>query len=157
MATGNIKVDSVRAQKYVISGLGATATLGQKNSGALVLLDKADGITITLPASAKVGTYFDFMVTVTSTSVGYKIITGLATELLVGAILSCDTDSSDAVAIWKSLVATANISITLGGADTTKGGVKGDRVRFVKLNATTWNVEGTTLGTGTVATPFATS
>jgi len=85
------------------------------------------------------------MVSVTNTSVGNKIITGSASELLVGMILNCDTDSSDAVAIWKSLVGASNISVTLGGSDTTKGGLKGDWVRFTCLNATTWNVEGNTM------------
>lgn len=141
----------------VISGLGATRTLNEGESGSTVLLDKADGITVTLPAGCRAGTFFEFNVTVSSTSVGYKVITGAGTELLTGAIVNCDTDTSDAVAIWKALVGSSYISFTLGGSDTTKGGLKGDRVRVVKLNSTTWSVEGVTLGTGTVATPFATS
>lgn len=143
--------------RKIISGLGATLTLKESDSGAIVVLDRAAGGTYTLPANCKNGTFFEFMVSVTNTSVGNKIITGAATELMVGTIYNVDTDTSDAVAAWKSLVGTANISITLGGSDTTKGGLKGDRVRLTKINSTTWNVEGMTLGTGTVATPFATS
>lgn len=155
MNTGNLKLDSVRARRYIISGLGATATLNEKDSGALVLLDRAAGITITLPAGAKNGIWFEFAVSVTVTSNSYKVITGAATELLVGSILNCDTDSSDAVAIWKALVGSSYISVNFDGS--TKGGLKGDRFRLTKLNSTTWQVEGVTNGTGTVATPFATS
>lgn len=144
-------------RRPIIDGLGATLQLTAQQSGSIVCLDRAAGGTITLPAGAPNGTFFEFIVTVTNTSVGNKIITGAATELMVGYILNCDTDSSDAVAIWKSLVGTSNISFTLGGSDTTKGGIIGDRVVVTKVTSTKWEVVGNTGGTGTVATPFATS
>ncbi len=142
--------------RNVISGLGATRTLNKNESGSLIILDRAAGTTLTLPTAAP-GLEFEFKVSVTSTSGGYKVITSVNTEVLVGQIINCDTDSSDALATWKSLVATGNLSVTLGGSDTTKGGIKGDTVKFTCLNSTTWQVDGRTLGTGTVATPFATS
>lgn len=148
--------DFVSGKRPVISGVGATRTLNEAESGSIVLLDKVDGQTITLPTGGCApGTYFDFYVSATTTSSAAKVITGVATELIVGQIVNCDTDSSDAVAIWKSLVETANISVNLNG--TTKGGIKGDSFRLTKLNATTWNISGNTNGTGVVATPFATS
>lgn len=153
----NPTFNSVQTGKNLISGLGSTLTLKEEQSGSTIVLDRAAGCTVTLPANCKDGTYFEFIVSVTSTSGGYKVITGTATELMVGSILNCDTDTSDAVAIWKSLVGTANISFTLGGADTTKGGIKGDRVEVTKVNSTTWQVHGVTNATGSVATPFATS
>ena len=142
-------------RRSVISGLGATRTLNPSETGSLVMLDKADGIVITLPTTPKFGTFYDFAVSVTLTSNAYKIITGSAGELLVGSILNCDTDSSDAVAIWKALVGSSYVSVNFDGS--TKGGIKGDRIRLTCLNATTWLVEGVTNGTGTVATPLATS
>lgn len=157
---GNLRTKDAKFQpnfRQIISGLGATLTLKEDQSGALVTLDRAAGGTYTLPANCAPGTWFEFWVTTTSTSVGNKIITGAAAELIVGMILNCDTDSSDAVAIWKSLVGTSNISLTLGGSDTTKGGLKGDRIVLTKLNTTTWGLTGFTLATGTVATPLATS
>lgn len=141
----------------VISGLGATRTLNANETGSLILLDKADGITITLPTAPAPGTFFDFVVSVSSTSVGYKVITGAGTELLVGSIVNCDTDTTDTVAIWKSLVGSSYISVNLGGSDTTKGGLKGDHFTVKCLNSTTWLVTGITNATGSVATPFATS
>ncbi len=144
-------------KRPVVANSGATVALTASQSGSAVLFDRAAGIVYTLPANAP-GIYFDFYVTVTVTSNTYKVITATGTELLVGQIVNCDTDTSDAVAIWKSLVATSNISVQLGTAGgNTTGGIKGDWVRFTCLNGTTWNVEGMTLGTGVVATPFATS
>lgn len=151
------KFKIMKPQRNVISGLGATKTLAENQSGSLVLFDKIDGIVITLPKYrlAAIGIWFEFMVSATCTSGSYKVITGAGTELLAGSILNCDTDSSDAVAIWKSLVGTSNISVNLNGS--TKGGIIGDRFRMTLVNSTTWIVEGVTNGTGVVATPFATS
>lgn len=140
--------------RNVISGLGATRTLNANETDSLIILDRAAGIVVTLPTAAP-GLEFEFMVSVTNTTPSYKIITSVGTELLVGQILGCDTDTSDAVAIWKSLVATSNIAVTMNG--TTTGGIKGDKIKFTCLNATTWVVDGYVNSNGTVATPFATS
>lgn len=145
----------LKSQRNIISGLGTTRTLKASESGSLIVLDTAAGTTITLPAGCKNGTWFEFMVGVTVTSNADKVITGAATELLVGSIINCDTDTSDTVAIWKALVASSYISVNLDGS--TKGGIKGDRFKLTKINSTSWVVEGVTNGTGTVATPFATS
>jgi hypothetical protein len=145
----------VSAKKRVISPNAATRQLNENESGSAVLFDRAAGTVYTLPAACLPGTFFDFYVSVTCTSNAHKIITGAGTELMVGQILNCDTDTSDAVAIWKSLVATSNIAVSMNG--TTKGGVKGDVIRVTKLDATTWGVHGQINGNGTVATPFATS
>lgn len=138
----------------IVSGSGATVTLTKDQSGSAVLFDRAAGIVFTLPANTP-GMVFDFFVTVTITSGAAKVITAAGTELLVGVINNTDTDSSDAIANWKSLVAAGNIAVSMNG--TTTGGIKGDWIRFTCLNSTTWNVVGFTTGTSTVATPFATS
>jgi hypothetical protein len=138
----------------IITGSGATVTLTKNQSGSAVLFDRAAGIVFTLPANTP-GMVFDFFVTVTITGGAAKVITAVGTELLVGTIINTDTDSSDAVASWKSLVAASNIAVSMNG--TTTGGIKGDWFRFTCLNTTTWNVSGFTLGTSTVATPFASS
>lgn len=146
---------SLAFTKPVISGLGATRTLNPDESGSLILLDRAAGTTITLPTAPVPGTFFEFIVATTVTSSSDKIITGAGTELMVGSIVNCDTDSADAVAIWKALVASSYISVNLDGS--TKGGIKGDRILITCLNSTTWQVTGVTNGTSNVATPFATS
>lgn len=151
----DIVVDKIRAKRNIISGSGATASLSESDSGSMVLFDRAAGIVFTLPAACAVGTWYEFAVTTTVTSNAAKVITGAGTELLVGNLLNCDTDSSDAVAIWNALVGDSYIAISMNGSTT--GGIKGDIFRLTKLNSTTWVVEGTTSSTGVTATPFATS
>ena len=82
----NPKVDSIRAKRYIISGLGSTLTLDQSDSGAVVVLDRAAGTTVTLPALCPNGTTFEFLVGTTVTSGADKVITGAATELLTGML-----------------------------------------------------------------------
>jgi len=149
------KFQTVNTKRQIISEGTATRTLKEDESGALCLFDLAAGVVYTLPAACTPGTYFDFAVSVTVTSNAAKFITGAATELLVGDIVNCDTDTSDGVAIWKALVGSSYIAVSMDGS--TKGGIKGDIIRVVKLNATTWQVSGFTNATGSVATPFATS
>ena len=151
----NLVIDTIQAKRNVISGLGATRTLNENESGSVILLDKVDGITVTLPASATPGTWFDFVVSETLTSSAYKIITAVGTELLVGQILGCDTDTSNATLVWPALVGSSYIAV--GMNKTTTGGIKGDSFRFTKLNSTTWSVIGNTNNNGTVATPFSAS
>lgn len=147
--------DTIAFKKKVISGLGATQTLKADDSGATILLDKADGIVVTLPAAAPVGTNYEFIVSVTLTSNVYKIITAVGTELLVGQILGCDTDTANATIVWPGLVGSSYIAVSMN--KTTTGGIKGDSFRFTKLNSTTWLCNGNTNNNGAVATPYSAS
>lgn len=149
----DLVLDKVRAKKNVISGSGATRTLNELESGSLCLFDRAAGIVYTLPV-AKPGAFFDFMVTTTITSNAAKVITGAGTELLIGGYTNVDTDTSNAVAVFNGNGST-HVSVSMNG--TTTGAVAGTRLRFTCLSATRWEVEGMVLGTGVVATAFATS
>ena len=145
--------DVLEARKGIISGQGATRSLNVNESGATCLFDRAAGIVYTLPVAVP-GTYFDFMVTTTVTSNAAKIITGAATELLIGSLVNVDTDTSNAVAAWTGNGST-HIAVSMNG--TTTGAVAGTKLRFTCLSTTRWLVEGVIQGTETVATPFATS
>ncbi len=148
--------ETVNTKKPVISGLGATRTLSVDESGATVLFNRAAGIVVTLPL-AKVGTYYDFVVTTSVTSNSYKVITGAATEFLIGGYTNVDTDTSNAVAVFTGNGST-HIAVTQAAASTNStGGLAGSRLRFTCLSTTRWSVEGIVLGAGSPATAFATS
>lgn len=148
--------ETVNTGKKVISNLGATATLSADDSGSTVLFNRAAGIVVTLPL-AKVGTYYDFVVTTSVTSNSYKVITGAATEFLVGGYTNVDTDTSNAVAVFTGNGST-HIAVTQAAASSNStGGLIGSRLRFTCVSLTQWEVEGLVLGAGTVATAFATS
>jgi len=138
----------------VISGQGATRTLNANESGSLCLFDRAAGIVYTLPTAPIPGTYYDFSVVTTITSNAAKVITGAGTELLIGSLVNVDTDTSNAVAAWTGNGST-HVSVSMNG--TTTGAIAGTKLRFTCLSSTKWMVEGVLQGSGTVATPFATS
>jgi hypothetical protein len=145
--------DTVNSKVPVVSGLGATATLSVDQSGSTVLLDRAAGIVVTLPLAVP-GLVYDFAVTTSVTSNAYKVITGAGTELLIGTLASNDTDTSNAMAGFDGNGST-HVAVSMNG--TTTGGLLGTKFRFTCLSTTRWIVEGVNRGSGTVATPFATS
>lgn len=146
-------LEELRNTRKVISGQGATRTLSVDESGSTVLFDRAAGIVYTLPL-AKPGVFFDFVITTTITSNSAKVITGAATEFLIGGYTNVDTDTSNAVAAFTGNGST-HIAVTQNG--TTTGGILGTKLRFTCLSSTRWFVEGVVQGSGVVATAFATS
>jgi len=131
----------------------SNTTLTKEQSGALVLLGVASGATLTLPAPQE-GMYFDVGVTVTRTSNSYKIITDAATTFLVGAVMAGDATIATSGDVFEA-DGTTIVAVTMDGD--TKGGFIGTTLRFVCISSTKWYVNGLVIGTGTMATPFATS
>jgi len=98
------------------------------------------------------GVMYTIWVPTTISTSSLKIGTD-GTDRYVGAILSIDTDTTDAA---RGFVAGASDDfINFNG--TTTGGVAGTFVQIYAITALKYMVTGTVLGTGTVATPFATS
>lgn len=128
----------------------ATAAPTAAQSGTIFTLGRAAGITVTLPAPV-VGLTYTFIVTTSVTSTNYKVITDAGTTLLQGAITGATTTAS----VFESVIATANIAVTMNGSTT--GGLVGTQLTFICLSATLWQVIGTNFGSGSPATPFATS
>jgi hypothetical protein len=140
--------------RQVISEGVATRQLLASESGALCVFALATGVVYTLPTPVK-GMQFEFLATVSVTSNSYKVITKTpASEFLLGGVGAMsytvaeggDTFSADGTTI---------VAITEDGA--TKGGLIGDHFRVTALSSTQWLIEGTIVGAGTLATPFATS
>jgi len=75
------------------------------------------------------------------------------TDKFVGTILGVDTDSSNALVAYTA--GASDDFINFNG--TTTGGVAGSWVQIVAIAANKYMVNGIALGSGTVATPFATS
>lgn len=140
--------------KVVVSPTGAaTRTLSVDESNSTILLDRAAGVVVTLPLAVP-GLVYDFVATTSVTSNAYKVVTGAATEFLIGGYTNVDTDTSNAVAAFTGNGST-HVSVSMNG--TTTGGLVGTKLRFTCLSTTRWMVEGIVQGSGTVATAFATS
>lgn len=141
--------ETINTKVPLISTLGATRTLSIDETGATINLDRAAGIVITLPIAVP-GLIYDFETTVSVTTNNYKVITGAATEFLVGSYVS----QAAALASFAGN-GTTHIAFTMNG--TTTGGLIGTKLRFKCLSATRWSVEGINQGSGTGVTSYAVS
>lgn len=125
------------------------APLASQHTGAALILNRAAGITVTLPAATGSGARFNFIVgtTVTSNSnvirvTGNDIMTG-------GAWLS--QDAADTVVMFE----TAADSDTITANGSTKGGIKGESIELIDIDADTWWVRVMGAATGSETTPFS--
>lgn len=135
--------------RQVILPAAATRTLTAAESGALVMLDTATQ-TITLPAPVA-GMFFEFYCSTTSTA--QKVITDSASTFLLGTIFAYTV----ATASGAGFAANGSTIRAIATNGTTTGGIVGDCYRVTAINTTQWVISGTTTGSGTIVTPFATS
>lgn len=139
--------------REVINNVGATRTLLPAESNALCLFDRAAGVVYTLPAPV-VGRTFEFSCTVAVTSNSYKVITNSASVFLIGSITAGSLTVADSGDVFQAN-GTTHVAITMGGSTT--GGLVGGSFKVTCISATQWLIEGSTVGSGTLADPFATS
>ena len=76
-------------------------------------------------------------------------------DFFIGTLIGVDTDSSDAIAAYHAFASDTFDFINLNGGTT--GGVAGTWIQIVAVAANSYMVCGTVNGSGSVATPFATS
>lgn len=136
----------------VIGDAAATRTLTKKESGATCLMDSASGVIYTLPAPT-IGMEFEFITTVAVTSNSHKIVTNSSSVFLLGAV-SIQTIATVTPAGF-AFNGSTHVACTSNG--TTTGGLVGSRIKVRALSATQWFIEGLLIGSGTIATPAATS
>ena len=98
------------------------------------------------------GVVYTIWVPTTIATSSLKIGTN-GTDKFVGTILGVDTDSSNALVAYTA--GASDDFINFNGSTT--GGVAGSWVQIVAIAANKYMVNGIALGSGTVATPFATS
>ncbi len=138
--------------REIIGDAVATRTLTAKESGALCLFDRAAGVVYTLPTPV-IGMTFEFYASVTVTSNSYKVITSAATEFILGQVQMQIAASATTLAAAGN--GSTHVAITSNGSTT--GGVIGGRFRLTAISSTQWLVDGYVCGSGSLATPFATS
>ena len=77
----------------------------------------------------------------------------MATEFLLGEVFAYTT----ATASGAGFAANGTTIRALSSNGTTTGGLIGDDYTVTAISATVWFISGVTVGSGTLATPFATS
>jgi hypothetical protein len=135
----------------LVSATGATlAVTAASHDGKIVVLNRAAGVTATLPAATGSGAVYRFSVGTTVTSNSDKIQVANATDVMAGALTV--TDQADGSTATFGTVA-ASDTITLNGGTT--GGLIGGLITIVDIASGKFSVVGTTVGNGTEATPFS--
>jgi hypothetical protein len=117
------------------------------HGGTTVVISKADGFIVTLPAATGSGVEFDVLVGTAVTSSTGVIKVANASDTMTGT-LAVSTDIGGTVAP----TAADSDTITMNGGTT--GGLKGSRVFLKDVGANLWAVSGGLVSTGTEATPF---
>lgn len=144
---------AIGLHRQIIGDAVATRQLLAKESGALCLFDRAAGVVYTLPTPV-IGMQFEFQTTVTATSNAHKVITKtIASEFILGLVDILIAASATTLAA--AFNGTTHVAISMNG--TTTGGVIGDRFRLTAISSTQWVIDGVVSGSGSIATPAATS
>lgn len=155
--TGGAAIDTLTLTNAIVAPAAArpvytgVKVLTAADNGALCVWNAAAGHLYTLPAAAT-GLWFDFVVGITITSVGAKVITASGDFLLGGFIQSTDSTYTSAYH-----AANGTDIVSWNGNGTTTGGLAGDWFRVVAISASQWQIWGMGRATGSEASPFATS
>ena len=139
-----------------ISGSGSVVTLSSDTSltsgshaGRVMLLDKADGLTVTLPAASGSGNIYKFFVKETITSNNYVIQLSGSDTMSGVAVVANDGGAS------ASIFETASDSSTITLDGSTKGGILGGMVELQDLYSGKYLVKIHQSATDAEATPFS--
>lgn len=129
----------------------ATATVTpEAHAGRTVLLDRAAGQALTLPAATGTGNIYRFFVLTTITTNATTIKVADATDVMAGmAIVANDTDAS------ASIFETASDTDTISFNGGTTGGIRGAVVELHDVANNLWSVLVRSAATNVEATPFS--
>lgn len=133
----------------------ATYSVVAADSGKLFILNKADGIAITLPAATGSGLYWQFVVGTTLTSNTITISVANANDTMAGV---ATMGSSGGTSLSTGTASTGAVSgqtdrITFNG--TTQAGIKGTYVEVRDIGANQFWVTVHGVASGVAVTPFS--
>tara|TARA_Y100000034_G_C6651445_1_gene285156 strand:+ start:112 stop:567 length:456 start_codon:yes stop_codon:yes gene_type:complete len=129
--------------------LTASRTLTANDSGKVLVLSVAGGLTVTLPSAAP-GLNYKFIVGTTFTTAGL-INTAATDELYVGTLMLVDPATATDMNAFSADVSNDD-TIDLGTA--AQGWLQGGMFNIVGISDTRWHVDGLLVGDGSLATPF---
>ena len=150
---------TLTTQKTVVTSItDSTKTVTEAESGTIFSLNRAAGITVTLPAAAA-GLTYEFHVGTTFTGT-IQIDAASSADTLQGMITIIDKDEVGGLAALNENIdtlafvcpAAADHQIVADGD--TKGRFIGGMIKYVCITDSKWVVTGYLFGDGTAATPF---
>jgi len=137
----------------IVNETTATLTVTEAaHANKTIVLDRAAGIAVTLPAAAA-GLKFRFVVKTTFTGAA-TIKSATGADIMIGyALMGNDTDNT--VVRWPSIAADTADTIDMLGTANSTGGMAGQEIEIEGLAANLWFVKIVGDAAGTEATPFA--
>lgn len=133
------------ARKRVIDVTTATRTLSRNENGSLVVLNRAGGITVTLPSAGR-GLEFQFAAKADG---AYVIDAG--TAYIRGSIISAQNNTAS-----KSFVGNGTTHVKIDTNGSTTGGKIGTNFTLTCDTDGIWTVIGALVSSTTAATPLST-
>jgi hypothetical protein len=129
----------------------ADTTLDRDVHGeAVILIDDAAGLAVTLPDATGSGLKFHLIVKTTITSNSTTIKTPDADNVMTGTAI-IGQDAADTAVLFET--ASTSDTITLNGSTT--GGLQGDSIELIDIAANLWFVRMVGAATGIEVTPFS--
>ena len=142
----------------VVSATAATLTLAPAtHSEKTVVLNRAAGIAVTLPAATGSGARYRLVVGIALSAASHTIAVASGTDYMRGVSLTAADDASGSAKAWATAdtgtVATESDTITLDGS--TKSGYPGTIIELEDIASAVWSVNIRGKATGAEATPFS--
>ena len=128
----------------------AALAVTQDIAGDTIVLDRAAGVAVTLPAATGTGSIYRFFVRTTITSNSTTIKCANSTDVMQGFAVVLQ-DGGDTVLGFETAADTD--TITFNGSTT--GGLRGAIVDLTDVSADLWSVTVHSAATGSEATPFS--
>lgn len=142
---------SLSSSSRLVTVTEAALTINKENhAGKIIKLDRAAGITVTLPDAVGSGDRYEFFISTTITSNTTTIAVANGSDTMVGSAINGQDAANTAVMFEASGI---DDTITLNG--TTTGGVVGDSIELVDIADNLWLVKVVGSATGVELTPFS--
>lgn len=153
-----VVADGGALTREITSATAATLAVTQAaHDGRTIVLNRAGGVTVTLPTATGSGARFRFTIGTALSAASHVIQVADGTDYMRGGLVSKDDGSASTVIAWATsnsgTLATESDTITLDGS--TKGGLLGDLIEIEDIGTDLWRVSGFTKSSGTEATPFS--
>jgi hypothetical protein len=115
-----------------------------------IVLDRAAGVTVTLPRATGSGARFEIYIATTVTSNNDIIKVDNSTDVMQGRVTQ-SADGGNTVAVYDT--AATDDTLTMDGS--TKGGLAGDRYLLTDMKPGFWALDAFQSATGTEASPLS--
>lgn len=143
-------LESLSGQQKLLSVTASSVTLDASHAGKIIVLNRAAGVTVTLPAATGSGNVFTIMLGTTVTSNNDIIKVANTSDSFVGRAIAC-ADGGSGLNGWE--VVAGDDTITLNGS--TKGGYAGDTMHITDIGGNLFVVNAFLNQTAAEATPFS--